>query len=260
MPYLNLDLDYFTHPKTTRLKGLLGKGAAELPIRLWAYCGKYHSETGTLDGYSPAEIESIVNWQGETGKMVDAMVQVNFLEKNANGYTIHDWKEHAGHLAAFKKRAKSAAYKRWKSYATSNASSNRKHKITNAPNLSSPYLTLPYQDIKHSCPQELFDLWNEACKNGNMISARELSKSRIEKCKIRLKERTMEEWGKIFNLCTKSPFLNGNGKNGWKASFDWVISNADNAVKILEGKYNQKEKEAEDKTDHQKELDRGLIL
>ena len=67
MPYLNLDLNYFDHIKTKRLVGLLGRGSEVLPIRLWCACGKHRAESGKLDGYSAQEIESLVEWWGESG-------------------------------------------------------------------------------------------------------------------------------------------------------------------------------------------------
>ncbi len=134
MPYLNLELDYWTHRKTVRLVGLLGAGAEMLPLKLWTYVAKHHPETGRLQGYIAEELESAAGWTGAKGKMVDAMLLVGFLENIGDGFKIHGWMDHAGHLAAFKKRAKSAAKRRWKNYATSI----RKPKITNAPNLSVP--------------------------------------------------------------------------------------------------------------------------
>jgi hypothetical protein len=139
MPYLNLDLDYFEHPKVVRLTGILGQDAALIPIRLWVYAGKYHPEEGLLEGYSKQEIESVVKWVGESGHCIDALERVNLISKVGESFQIHDWKDHAGHLAVFKKRAKTAAKKRWKKYATSIA----KTEITNAPNLSYPNLTKP---------------------------------------------------------------------------------------------------------------------
>jgi hypothetical protein len=113
MPYLNLDIDYFDHPKTKRLVGLLGKGSEVLPLKLWSYCGKFHAEAGDLTGYSGQEIESLVGWWGKSGECVNAMVTVGFIEKTDTGYRVHDWSEHAGHLGAFKARAKNAAEVRW---------------------------------------------------------------------------------------------------------------------------------------------------
>src|SRR5689334_3246140 len=130
VPYLNLDLNYYDHRKTIRLETLLGHGAAEYPIRLWVYCGKYHPDSGRFVGYSDAEIETIAKWPGERGVLINTLLrpEILLLEKIENGYQIHDWLEHAGHLWAFKTRAKTAAKKRWKRYATSNA----KTKTSNA--------------------------------------------------------------------------------------------------------------------------------
>jgi len=110
---LNLDLDYFDHPKTKRLIGLLGRGAAELPIRIWCYCGKYHAESGNLTNYSPQEIESIAGWWGKSGEMIKAMEQVGFLENDGVSWRVKDWLQINGHLAMFKERAKKAALARW---------------------------------------------------------------------------------------------------------------------------------------------------
>lgn len=106
---LNVDLDYFDHPKTQRLIGLLARGSEVLPIRLWAYCGKYHAESGRLDGYGPQEIESILQWRGKPGEAVDALVKVGYLEPTENGYKVHDWIEYQGHIHAYKVRGKKNA-------------------------------------------------------------------------------------------------------------------------------------------------------
>lgn len=72
MTNLNLDPDYFDHPKTNRLIGLLGRGAEGLPIKLWCFCAKYRAKDGNLIGYSPQEIELAVKWWGKPGEAVDA--------------------------------------------------------------------------------------------------------------------------------------------------------------------------------------------
>ena len=171
MPYLNLDLDYFSHPKIIRLIGLLGPQAEILPIKLWAYCAKYHAGRGELPGYSAQEVEAAVGWAGESAKMVEAMLKINLLEKITDGYKVHDWLEHAGHLAAFKKRAKSAAKSRWLKYASSNALSNRKPQVTNTPTFPNlPNLTnKKKRKIRVAPPQEAIELTdllsNEIFKN-----------------------------------------------------------------------------------------------
>jgi len=155
MPYLNLDLDYFSHPKVMRLVGLLGHQHVAIPIRLWCYVAKYHCATGMLEAYSVNELESVMNWTGEPGQLVEALTKIKFIDKIKNGYKIHDWMEHAGHLSAFKKRAKTAAKKRWSALATSNATSTLKGKITNTPNLPNlPNLPSKKKSEAHAMPDD----------------------------------------------------------------------------------------------------------
>jgi hypothetical protein len=137
LPYLNLDLDYFTHPKIMRLSSLLGPSSVMYPVKLWCYAAKHFPVTGMLEECSKHDIEMALGWDGEPEKLVDTLVKISLLEVKNSNYKIHDWKEHAGHLWAFKKRAKTAAKKRWKDYASSTAPSNAKGC---APNLSSPNL------------------------------------------------------------------------------------------------------------------------
>lgn len=113
MPYLNVDLDYFDHRKTKRLIGLLGRGAEILPLRLWAYCGKFHCEDGRLAGYSEQEIESIASWWGQGGLMLPAMEKAAWMGQDGATWFMVAWVEHQGHLAAFKAKGKAMADARW---------------------------------------------------------------------------------------------------------------------------------------------------
>lgn len=148
MASLNLDINYFDNIKTMRLVARLGPGSDVLPLRLWAYVAKQCPESGRL-ALLESELEHICGWWGEKGVMVTAMIEIGFLERGADFYIVHDWLEHSGHLAAFKKRAKKAAQKRWgikrkSSNATSIASSSPKQ----CPSSAVPYSTLPTQHAK----------------------------------------------------------------------------------------------------------------
>jgi hypothetical protein len=114
MTDLNLDPDYFDHPKTLRLIGLLGKGAEVLPLKLWCICAKYHAEDGGLQSYSTQEIESLVRWWGRPGEAVEALARVGFIESGQDGFRVHSWTEHQGHIHALKVRNKKVARNRWK--------------------------------------------------------------------------------------------------------------------------------------------------
>jgi hypothetical protein len=116
MPSINLEIGYWNHPKTKRLRMKLGKPHADaLPPRLWDYAGLYHAENGRLVGYTDMELEAIMLWDGEPGAAIKAMLEptTRFLRKIGNGYEVHEWKQHNGHLVAYKKRAEKAADARW---------------------------------------------------------------------------------------------------------------------------------------------------
>lgn len=113
MPELNIDLDYFEHPKTMLLVERLGDWAEILPIRLWRFAARFHAETGEITGPSASLIERHLNWRGKKGEGIEALVACGFLEPIEGGYLVHDFCEHQGHIEAYKKRGKKAADARW---------------------------------------------------------------------------------------------------------------------------------------------------
>lgn len=115
MAFLNLDLDFFAHPKCARLVGLIGRDSEVFPLRLWAYTAKYHSVDGKLSGYSPQAVERIVQWGGQPGQCVDALAAVGFIDKIGEmEWKVHDWVDYQGHIHALKMRNKKVAKNRWK--------------------------------------------------------------------------------------------------------------------------------------------------
>jgi hypothetical protein len=162
MAYLNLDPDYFEHPKTRRLVGLLGPKSEIYPIRLWCYCSKYHPENGRFINYAAQEIEAILHWEGEKGLCVTSMEKVGFLNKKGAVYEINDWKEHEGHIINYKKRSQLAARARWDKIkknpdATSNAKSVPKH----------PNHTIPTLPTKHDIDStEIYAYYAKTIKPG----------------------------------------------------------------------------------------------
>ena len=144
MSYLNLDLDYFEHPKTIRLMALINSNAALFPIKLWAYVGKFHAVDGRLKNYSTKEVEGICGWVGKEGELIAKMCIVGYLGGKNGSFFIPDWKQHQGHIIAFKKRARQANTARWKKY-YKQTSRNPKHEVKESPlpNLTLPNLTLP---------------------------------------------------------------------------------------------------------------------
>ena len=85
---------------------------------------------------------------------------------------------------------------------------------------------------------EFFNLYNSIAKR--LPKAQKLSDSRKAKIKARLKNADLETWKEVFTKCEASDFCCGVNNQNWTANIDWLISNDNNYVKVLEGKYDNK--------------------
>jgi hypothetical protein len=90
--YVQLDADYYDHPKTLHLVSLIGTEGDVYPPRLWTWAIKY-AKKGVLR--STSMIEVACRWRGESGKLAAAMMAAGFVEMD--GLTIHGWMERTGH-------------------------------------------------------------------------------------------------------------------------------------------------------------------
>lgn len=68
-----------------------------------------------------------------------------------------------------------------------------------------------------------------------------LTDKRKKKLICRLKEVGYENFITAIDKAVESDFLTGKSDGKWKMDFDWLIKNDTNIVKILEGKYSNKE-------------------
>lgn len=87
------------------------------------------------------------------------------------------------------------------------------------------------------------EYFNTYCTGFSAI--REMTDARKKTIKSFLKNHSESDLYMLFDTAQKSDFLTGNNTNGWTASFDWIIKPA-NAVKILEGNYNNRTKKEDD--------------
>lgn len=113
MSYLNVDVDYFRHEKTLRLEFALGPGSNAIPIKLWSLAATSCPLDGIFKNITSEELENLLGWWGEKGNCCIEMMRLGFLEKNGSDFMVHNWKNHQGHLIAFKKRSQIANRKRW---------------------------------------------------------------------------------------------------------------------------------------------------
>lgn len=98
-------------------------------------------------------------------------------------------------------------------------------------------------DKPNPTPEHLFKLWNDRA-HPNLPRVQGLSDKRRSKCKIRLSEHPEANyWALLIEKINASEFLRGD-TNGWKCSFDFIIDNETNLLKIMEGKYDNGRKPA----------------
>lgn len=112
---IRLSLDFFVHPKTVKLQRACGIEGVHCLLRLWCWAANYRPK-GNLDGVDPEDIEIAVNWNGNDGEFVSALIKYGFLEQTENGYCLHDWLEHQGYASKSEERheiAQKAAQARW---------------------------------------------------------------------------------------------------------------------------------------------------
>lgn len=267
MPSLNLDLDYFTNPKVRRLVGLLGVGEKGfvIPIRLWCYVAKHHAATGQLAGYSKAEIEHIVAWRGKVGRCVDALLAAQLLDKlPPSTYVVHDWEEHAGHIVAYRERAKGAAKKKWAKLREASGEGHEgvtekapRDASSNAP---TSHLIPSHSDPKHKhqegeerekkenhtppSPQklsveEIRNRWNEI---PGVKPCKKITGALLARVKGLSRDQPPDFWEKLLAEVTRSRFLTGRTPPAkerttpFRADLDWVTGPI-NLGKTMSGKY-----------------------
>lgn len=79
--------------------------------------------------------------------------------------------------------------------------------------------------------------YNSIAKECKLTSIYKLSDKRRIKLKARLDEVGEDELLKAIDKIKESSFLIGNNDRNWKISFDWLINNDNNMIKLLEDKY-----------------------
>lgn len=93
--------------------------------------------------------------------------------------------------------------------------------------------------------EELARGWNEICGVQHHLAKvmLPLSGGRLAKARCRVREHPDPEWWRdVFAAIGQSRFLRGvnggtNKHQHWRATFDWLIANDTNAVKVIEGQY-----------------------
>jgi hypothetical protein len=95
------------------------------------------------------------------------------------------------------------------------------------------------------CPyQDLIKLWAEKCPK--LPQVRTLTEARKKHLRSRWRENSdLTIWSDVLDRISKSKFCNGDNDRGWCADIDFLLR-PDTITKVLEGKYDSKEKVTDD--------------
>lgn len=92
------------------------------------------------------------------------------------------------------------------------------------------------------------ELFNSTCPSLPQVQS--LSKGRKAKIRLRLQEHpSMEWWREVFERADGVLIEGKGGRRDWRPSFDWLIENDRNAVKVHEGNYEGGKSGTHKKTD-----------
>lgn len=87
------------------------------------------------------------------------------------------------------------------------------------------------------------ELYNSVCVSYPHLGI--LSEARKKAIRARMKTGyTVEDFRRLFETAERSDFLKGKNKKNWRATFDWLIADA-NIAKVLDGNYENPKPEAE---------------
>ena len=110
-------------------------------------------------------------------------------------------------------------------------------------NINPPISPQKENQKNYDCPfDEIVKIYAEVCPS--LPQVRKVDDRRKKSINARWGDTFDKDIGRVrefFSLVSKSAFLNGDNRNGWTASFDWLM-NKTNANKVFEGNYrNRKE-------------------
>lgn len=255
MPRINVEENLFSDPRFLDLCDELGRfEATGRLIFFWRVAQKYWLEDDSQGGIPDEVFGRKEIWK--------PLADCGLAEKRGNFWYAK------GAEAQFdwylrKKRAGKAGGKKSAELRASKTQAPLEHCSTNLKQIQPSPTPTPTPLISNSSKEELSQnshsdvsrknlpvsklvcLWNEHC--GSLPRVEKISKKRQEKIKARLREEPhLEYWEKIFRKTTANSFLNGSDNNrGWRASFDWLMTNDTNHVKVLEGQYDKNNSEGD---------------
>lgn len=164
-------------------------------------------------------------------EIVDGVITIPNWGKHQNLDQLESKKEYMrNYMAAYRQKQKMITA------GETNCKTNSKANVSQADKETEKETDIKNKEIIDY--QQIADMYNSICTS--FPSIRSLSDARKRAIKARLKNYTVDDFKTVFESAEASSFLKGVD-GGWKASFDWLIKEA-NMLKVLEGNYADKPK------------------
>lgn len=115
MADFRIDVGFFSHVKTKRLRRRFGLEGVFALQMLWAYAALHEYDEFKI--YTKEDIEIAIDWEGASD-FVETIADIGFLDVADGGYRIHQWEIHNGYAATAARRSEAgrvAANMRWES-------------------------------------------------------------------------------------------------------------------------------------------------
>lgn len=243
--HVELDVDFFDHPKTVDLRARIGdKNADVYPLRLWTWAAKY-ARNGFIN--TAQRLEYACGWQGDRGVLAEILVETGFLDSVSGGYKIHGWEDRSGNF--FQQYERKLV--RMREYARQKRAGGvtvERHEVAPStigfpPKLEEPAPAPPPAPKKEkpvgtpeglAVTTRLVTLWNEGKPTEQHIR---LTPKRRAKVEARLKDGfNAEQLARVVAALKASPRHNGSNENGWRAPGpEWVLENTERVEQWLAG-------------------------
>ncbi len=241
---IRVDVSFKGHRKRKRLKSLIGPDATDYILDLWISTAQNHPD-GKLNDMDALDIALEAGWDKDPETFVNALLECKLIDKNSDGFELHDWDEHQPwvvHAPERSAKAKHAAEKRWgkPKHATSMPQASGEETDSNAPSPNPSPNPSP-------CPhQKIVDVYHIKCPSLPKVQV--ISPTLQKTLRTRWREdpdrQDLKWWKWYFSGVNDSDYLTGKVKS-WTASFDWLIG-PKNMTKVLNGNYLNRDNEREE--------------
>lgn len=265
MAWIQIDQALPTHRKTLRLADALDitpTHAVGLMVTLWLW-SLDNAPNGLLDDIPPRTLSRILQWDGDSEELMNAMRGAGFLDENE----IHDWQEYAGRLldqrvAAKERMRKHRAALSRQDEQNGHVADTLRETCSNVTRTEQEQSAHVHSRVQYTTPQEtieqdtteeldplppkgekqqpipfekIMQLFNEICVSFSKVTKIEGQRKKAVAARWRT-YKNLESFETLFRMTQSSSFLKGNNDRNWVANFDWIMK-ADNMAKVLENRY-----------------------